>query len=296
MTAERALLERLVDDAGLFPPTQLTMAAALARHRADQAESSGMLTHRFLCPASRIAELRELLQAGDRIRVGLIADTGAAGLAPAVAAVAADPRLALSVLEFPLAKAAGRAEPAGALDAVLDTDLDTVLDVIAAQVDADVSVFVEPSRLADAVSLAAAMAAHDEGTRLGMKLRCGGVRADLFPQPDDLAAALVVAASDHVTVKATAGLHHAVRHTDPRTGFTHHGFLNLLLATADAVAGAGVDQVAATLRVTDPAALVKRAAGLDPAAVAATRRGFAAYGSCSTSTPLQEARDLGLWA
>jgi len=34
------------------------MAEALARHRADEAAGYPMLSHRFLCPASRIGELR----------------------------------------------------------------------------------------------------------------------------------------------------------------------------------------------------------------------------------------------
>src|SRR5205085_6885486 len=83
------LLAALVDDAGLFPPEQLPMAAALARHRADEAAGHPMLSHRFLCPASRLAELRaELarLEEGDGrapLRLGLILDTGLDGLAAA---------------------------------------------------------------------------------------------------------------------------------------------------------------------------------------------------------------------
>ncbi len=52
------LLERLVDDAGLFPPTSLSMADALARHRSVH---HPMLTGRFLVPGARLDELSELL-------------------------------------------------------------------------------------------------------------------------------------------------------------------------------------------------------------------------------------------
>ena len=54
------LIEGLVDDAGLFPPTSLSMAAALERHRAVQ---HPMLTGRFLVPGDRLAELSDLLDA-----------------------------------------------------------------------------------------------------------------------------------------------------------------------------------------------------------------------------------------
>ena len=52
------LLDRLVDDAGLFPPTSLSMADALARHRSVQ---HPMLTGRFLVPGSRLDELSAAL-------------------------------------------------------------------------------------------------------------------------------------------------------------------------------------------------------------------------------------------
>jgi len=52
------LLQGLVDDAGLFPPSWLPMDAALARHRSS---SHPMLSERFLCPADRVEELLEVL-------------------------------------------------------------------------------------------------------------------------------------------------------------------------------------------------------------------------------------------
>jgi len=44
-----------------------------------------------------------------------------------------------------------------------------------------------------------------------------------------------------VPFKCTAGLHHAVHHTDPATGFVHHGFLNIVAATARAIVGGDVE-------------------------------------------------------
>ena len=96
------LLEALIDDAGLFPPEQLAMTAALARHWADEAAGHLMLTDRFLCPASRLGELAAGLDAGapggtgvGLLRLGVILDTGLDSLPDVVARVAAEPRLAL---------------------------------------------------------------------------------------------------------------------------------------------------------------------------------------------------------
>ena len=57
-----------------------------------------------------------------------------------------------------------------------------------------------------------------------------------FPSPEELAGFLWACAEAAVNFKATAGLHGAVRHRDERTGFVHHGFLNLVLGTARAAA------------------------------------------------------------
>ncbi|MRH88458.1 hypothetical protein GFY24_13550 [Nocardia sp. SYP-A9097] len=270
------LVARLIDDAGLFPPTALSMHDAVARHRRDLAGASSVLTHRFLCPASRIGELRAELTSADRIHVGLIADTGLHRVDAAVGIIDADPALELAAIEFPLAS----------------TDQST--DDVVAALPTDVPVFLEPVALADVVALAPEIARLSVDRAVGLKLRCGGMRAELFPTPTALAHALVTVARHNVMVKATAGLHHGVRYTDPATGFTHHGYLNLLVAIADAVAGADPAAVTARLLSTDRAALTRAALDMKASQLVASRRLFTSYGSCSTSTPLIEARDFGL--
>ncbi|MQA63543.1 MAG: hypothetical protein GEU86_19120 [Actinophytocola sp.] len=286
MTSTRAsasLLAGLVDDAGLFPPAALSMTDAVRRHREDLAAGEAVLTHRFLCAASRIAELREELDDGDRFRVGLIAD--ADGLAATVAEIEADARLTLAAIEFPLARAR-RADPVGALTAAQGA-----VDAVVAD---DVPLFVEPVELSDVDRLAAAVAADRSPRAVGLKIRCGGASQDLFPAPEALGAAVVTVVERGVVMKATAGLHHAVRYTDPDTGLLHHGYLNLLLAVADAQAGGVAGEVAATLRITDPAVLLHRLAELDDARARAVRNTFASYGSCSTRVPVAEAREMGM--
>jgi len=285
----RPLLDALVDDAGLFPPTALTMPDAVARHRADQAAAEPMLTQRFLCPASRIAELRGNLVDTDRVDLGLIADRGADGLAEACATVAADPRLSLALLELPLA----------AFDEEVEVAVAGALRAVAAA-PPSVPAFLEPAAPAGVDALLGAIAARrggrgggEDGVRpLGAKLRCGGVRAELFPAPATVAHFIVGCVAAEVPFKATAGLHRAVRHRDRATGFLHHGYLNLLLATAAAAGGAGEEEVQAVLESEDTALLGQQVADLDPESAAAARRSLVGYGSCSTSTPVLEARTI----
>src|SRR5262245_33804802 len=64
----QALLAGLIDYAGLFPPAQLPLDEALANYARYRREPNGWLLGRFLCPASRLAELPppddELFHAG----------------------------------------------------------------------------------------------------------------------------------------------------------------------------------------------------------------------------------------
>lgn len=264
------LFGRLVDDAGLFPPTSLAMDAALARYReARAAERAGVpgvsiLTHRFLCPVSRLSELRAAL--ARPIAVGLILDTDdPATAAGKVEEALADPRLAVALLEIP---------PTGTDDG-LPAEIPTFLEVARGDLDAIERI------------------AGRAGAGLGVKVRCGGVHADLFPTVDELAAFISACVAARLPFKATAGLHHAVRYTDEQTGFTHHGFLNLLLAVGTAVSGRA-EEMPEVLSSTDATALATAAQAVDPATARAIRGSLVAYGSCSITTPIDDLTELGL--
>ena len=109
------------------------------------------------------------------------------------------------------------------------------------------------------------------------KLRCGGARV---PTVEEVAAFLVAARDLELAFKATAGLHHPVRSE------REHGFLNLLMASARAEAGAGEAELQAVLAERDPAAL--RAAAEQP------RGRFVSIGSCSFSEPVEDLQALGI--
>ncbi|HVQ94043.1 MAG TPA: hypothetical protein VMU51_23595 [Mycobacteriales bacterium] len=278
-----ALFE-LIDDAALFPPGNAAMPAALAGHRAHHAGPYGDVVGRFLCPASRIPELRAVLDIGaDRhhplagaapIRVAVVADTGAAGLPRAMADVAADPRLVLEAVEVSLpatASGSGRAALIEAIHRVL------------AAVPTALPAYVELP-LGDSWEVVLDVLS---GAGRGAKLRTGGATAAAFPTEAQVAAVLTACSPRQVPLKCTAGLHRAVRHRDPQTGFEHHGFLNLLVAAARA--RAELDPMPALSERDGP-----RLAAEIPALPADVRKLLVGFGSCSIDEPVADLRALGL--
>ncbi|MFB9322962.1 hypothetical protein [Cryptosporangium minutisporangium] len=203
--------------------------------------------------------------------VSVIAAPG--DLPSAVGRVLAHPAFTLAAVEVPIAADVRRAVTAlddllpdavpAAVEIPRDAERDAVLDVLAV-------------------------------SRYRAKLRTGGLRADAFPSPAELAGALRACVTRGVAVKCTAGLHHAVRHTDPVTGFRHHGFLNVLLAVSALVDGASADDVAALLGESDGHGVAAAVRAWTPERAARARGVFTAFGTCSVQEPVDDLVALGL--
>jgi len=72
------------------------------------------------------------------------------------------------------------------------------------------------------------MAESDKnGGNAGFKLRTGGVTPDLFPLSEQIAFALKACKDNKLQFKATAGLHHPIRHYNDSVSTKMHGFMNV---------------------------------------------------------------------
>jgi hypothetical protein len=250
------------------------MAEAVPRHLALRKGPVDGLVGPFLCPTSRLAELQGTLGPDQHVRIGLIVDTGPDSLPDRVAVAGGDGRFDLAMVEVPVP---------GGPDLV-----DEVRQVVGLAPPA-VGLFVElPRREAWTAALDVLSAA---GERRGAKLRTGGPRADLFPTEAEVAGFIEACARRGLAFKCTAGLHQAVRHTDASTGFEHHGFLNILVATCRAVGGG---DVRGAIAERDANRLAAEAAATSDETARAARRLFVSYGSCSIDEPLSDLRALGL--
>jgi hypothetical protein len=267
-----AVAQRLFDDAALFPPGNAAMPDAVAEHVALSSAWYAELVGRFICPASRLSQLdAELSRTGSRFAVAVTVPAGPDGLPDAVRTARELPGIDLVAVELPVSVES------------LDQDLDRLHPLI----EAGLQVFAE----LPAAELSPPVAARLAEAGLLAKLRTGGTVQDAFPSRDALAAAVTATVAAGLPFKCTAGLHHAVAHTDPATGLSHYGFLNVLLAVRAAQTGADPRE---PLHSADQRSLADQVSALTPDQVAELRGQLRSIGSCSVTEPLEDLQLLGL--
>ncbi|MEU5906350.1 hypothetical protein [Micromonospora sp. NPDC047527] len=276
-----ALLHGLVDDAAVFPPGSAALHDALAAHRQHRAAWYADLVGPLLIPASDVAagELSGLIDPGEGLVVGVIGDTGIGNLPFALSFLAPDGVTARQV-EVAVAKRGEDPLP-GIAELLRLTDALPGVEAVYAEL---------PLTFGLMGALDALAAARADGLPIAAKFRTGGLAAELFPTPAELAAVICACRDRGLPFKLTAGLHQAVRHLDPETGFTHHGYANVLAATLAAAGGESVGAVAELLAVLDPRPLLERVNAWRDA----PRPLWVGFGSCSILEPLTDLIQLGL--
>lgn len=280
----------LVDDAAIFPPGNASMAEALRSHVEHRSAWYATAVGPFVCSDTRLPELQQaLVSMGDdapsSLHVSLTISGGAGAIEPAVTWAGRDERLSLTAVEVALRDETDLAHNAARMTTMLGGVLHE-----------DALAYVEPPRLHGEEATAGWSAALDEIAAAGhrLKLRTGGVEPEAFPSSAELAVMVTAALDREVAFKCTAGLHNAVRHTAADTGFEHHGFLNVLLATRAILDGAAVSEMVELLERRDATAVADMVALLGPDRMRSARRWFGSFGSCSITEPVDDLVDLGL--
>ncbi|WP_396451817.1 hypothetical protein [Actinomadura sp.] len=197
-----ALLDRLFDDAALFPPERAPLDRALPAYReAARSPAAG----RLRCPASRFAELRTHLVPEDLLDLVLVGDTGVGELPKTLDAALAEPRVRPCAVEIAVPEDADQARAAAVALAQLPSDVPARIEVRPAP------------GWRDALDRIAA--ARDRGAPLGAATAA-------------VSAAFICACAERgLRFSCWNGAGHAVRSP------SGPGFLNVLLAAAQAAAG-----------------------------------------------------------
>jgi hypothetical protein len=264
----------------MFPPGDLPLAEAVAAHQVHRQSAYADLVGPFVCTDDNLMKVAaEAERTGSSpLRVSVVITGGAGGIEPAVRWGDRSKDVEVVAVEVRL-----RDEEDWSRNALrVVRACDDCLDDETAYVEIPVEGAWE--RALDVVA--------DAG--YAAKLRTGGLDPILFPTSHEVAAFITACLDREVAFKCTAGLHNAVRHTDPQTGIVHHGFLNVLLATRASLDGASQDELEHLLDERDGQVLAARASELSEDQAASTRRWFTSFGSCSIDEPRQDLKTLNL--
>ena len=282
MTAIDALLEGLIDYAGLFPPAGLGMPAA-ARNFLDYSRSKhSRALGRFIVDAGRVLELRQVAAARiSQIKLSLVANANTEW--DSISRLF-DSAAQVETLEV-------KAETPQEIECIvrrLPLGLTTHFEV---------PVGSQNLALLDAICAAGAR----------VKLRMGGVAEHAFPSPAAAAGMIQALAERHLMFKATAGLHHPLRSSHPLTYDPDspvammHGFVNLFCAAALIHLGGEEEDAGSILSETDPEtwrvsseAIAWKSFHLSAEQIREVRRDFfVSFGSCSFTEPIEDLEALG---
>ncbi|MBL9149465.1 MAG: hypothetical protein JNM94_12310 [Phycisphaerae bacterium] len=298
MHAVRTLLEGILDYAGLFPPAKLDMAPTVRNFDAYRRGTDAWFLGRLVVPVARLAEFEAAAET-------LLPKNGPPGdddawPITALTAPAGDAQLARD-LDL-IAAFNDRHAAAGAGSALIDCievkattsgEIDAAIDLVPD----DLFPYFELPASPDPRGLIATLAGLDAGA----KIRTGGVTADAHPSPEDVARFLVACAAAEVPFKATAGLHHPLRHVEASVGCRQHGFLNVFVGAAlvwngkideRALAELLAEESTTALALRDDA-ISWRSTHVSAGELRATRDAFAhSFGSCSFDEPLADLRAM----
>jgi hypothetical protein len=249
---DSARFQRLIDHAPLFPPASMALEEALAEDRAARESGCGWMLNRFVCPASMLPELP-----ADIPPLSVVLDQELVAPAEAVEVRLSQPRPQSTELLL-------------AAQALRSLSAEVYFELVLGE------------RWRDTVPAAIGAIAAVGGR---VKLRCG---AEAVPSCEQVALVLLSCARAGVAMKATAGLHRALRHGG------HHGFLNLLCAAALVQCrGAGAPELERVLAEEDVGGLPLSDFTEEEWAAVRTRL-FTTFGSCSWREPADDLRQLGL--
>lgn len=219
----RILLNEIIDYAGLFPPSQVSMSDAVLNYATYRHSNYGWMLGRFILPVSRLDEFyesaREFLpkKRESAWRLSVLAGEDLSSTVR-------------SIIEF------NRKHSERAVCEVLEVKAATVskIDNTLASLPKAIIPYFEVSTAGRTfVDLVATLGIK----RQRAKIRTGGVTREEFPTTRDIIRFARTCMAANVPFKATAGLHHPIRCFKPLTyapdapQSTMHGFLNVLLMT-----------------------------------------------------------------
>ncbi len=229
MQSVHALVESVVDYAGLYPPAQLEPATVVRNYALVHASNRQWMLGRLIWPVASLDQLSTL--AVGHAPEAVLPETHGAWAISCILSPAGTPEfvkdldrvLAFNEQHDEVGSAAMRID---ALE-IRASDASAIEQALTHLPD-DMFPYFEIALESDPRGIIASLV----GEEAGAKFRTGGTTPQAHPAAGDLARAMHACASAGVPFKATAGLHRALCHFNNAAGSTQFGFLNVLLGAA----------------------------------------------------------------
>ncbi len=290
----RILLSEIIDYAGLFPPSQVSMPEAVINYAAYRNSNYSWMLGRFILPVARLEEFLETAEdfvvrdPESKWRLSVLASEDITETIRLIEEFNARnaPRIVVDTLEARANTESKIVNTVNALPEFLRAYFEIPLD----------------DRLPDLVTT---LAIH----RQRAKIRTGGVTHDAFPKTREIIRFIRTCLAANVPFKATAGLHHPIRCFRPLTyesnapKGTMNGFLNMFLATGFARAGYKPmiieevleDEFEESFEFTDGGVAWHDDYFLSNWQLEYVRKkSIVSFGSCSFDEPIADLREIGL--
>ena len=140
--------------------------------------------------------------------------------------------------------------------------------------------------------------------KYGFKLRCGGVKANMFPEIELIANAILECIKYNIPMKFTAGLHHPIRHYNDSVQTKMNGFFNIFLGgmiakkyklECDKLIEILMDESAENFKFERDCFIWKKFNLTNKEIEQFHEENFISYGSCSFNEPREDLTNLGIF-
>ena len=295
----RALLNRSIDYAGMFPPCSLELGPSLKNQAEYVRSTDSWMLSTFVLPIAKFGDATESISQFDKHHPLRVSALGAKtenakdffnelkNAAEIIRSFQNQHVDLVSIVQLEMLAPA-------------DVDLAKLNEAAALLADLKLQTFWETP--AESAEQTIALLARAKQSTFGYKLRTGGVTADAFPGSVQITRAILASTKHHIPIKFTAGLHHPVRGFRDEVKTEMHGFLNVL--------GAGVlsaehhwdeaqtvemleDQRSSSFEFHDTV-FAWRDWEITLDRIKARRKFVTSFGSCSFDEPREDLRALNL--
>lgn len=234
----KELLSGLIDYAGLFPPASLHIDKAIAEYLFYKKFEYKDIVSRFVVPVSSVENLKLICKEHNVKNISLsviLPEMGSDEKSEKIISksiqdlsniIKSNNFIEVSSFEIKLPKN---------LTAETKDDITQLSKKIISQINLlneSSRIFFEPYVLDDNwknnIDIACDIISGNKD-KSGFKLRTGGVTKDAFPHTDILAYSIKKCSDLKIKFKATAGLHHPLRHYNSSVKTKMHGFLNVFI-------------------------------------------------------------------